>query len=56
MATKTESVVSSDASNIDKCNDEVDPRVQVTFQLQCALNSTTVLKFVINLSNANCHK
>jgi hypothetical protein len=38
MATKTQSSVSSDVSDIDKCNDEVDPRVQVTFQLQCTLN------------------
>lgn len=33
MATKIQSNVSSDVTDIDKCNDEVDPRVQVTFQL-----------------------
>jgi hypothetical protein len=34
MATKTPTGISSDVSDIDKCNDEVDPRVQVTFQIQ----------------------
>jgi len=34
MATKTQPSISSDVCDIDKCNDEVDPRVQVTFQIQ----------------------
>jgi hypothetical protein len=33
MTTKPQSSVSSDVSDIDKCTDEVDPRVQVTFLL-----------------------
>ena len=38
MATKTQTSVSSDMSDIDKCNDEVDPRVQVRYKLiKCQL-------------------
>jgi hypothetical protein len=34
MTTKVQSSVSSDLLDVDKCTDEVDPRVQVTFLLQ----------------------
>ncbi|XP_069703546.1 SH3 domain-binding protein 5-like isoform X1 [Periplaneta americana] len=38
MATKTQCSVSSDVSDIDKCNDEVDPRVQIELE---RLNTAT---------------
>ncbi|PSN38730.1 hypothetical protein C0J52_15350 [Blattella germanica] len=38
MATKTQTSISSDVSDIDKCNDEVDPRVQIELE---RLNTAT---------------
>lgn len=51
MATKTQSSVSSDVSDIDKCTDEVDPRVQVELE---RLNTATddINKLEVDLDEA----